>query len=90
MNIFILKHPSSEFSGNVYGVSFDKGIGSTSSRRDAEFCIQKKGCEDVTDKYEKVQLDKDNPAAINYVLKKKDKEKKADDEEEGTPAKKGK
>ena len=91
MNIFILKHPSSEFSGNVYGVSFDKGIGSTSSRRDAEFCIQKKGCEDVTDKYEKVQLDKDNPAAINYVPIKKEKaKKKADDEKEGTPAKKKK
>jgi len=82
MSIFILKHPSKDFSGNVYGVSFDNGVGSTSSQRDANFCIQKHGCEDVTAKYEKKQVDKDNPAAVNYVLKSKKKDKKKDKEKE--------
>lgn len=86
MSIFILKHPNSKFSGSVYGVSFDNGVGSTSSQRDAEFCIQKYGCEDVTAKYERKQVDKDNPAAVNYVLKSKKKEKT----KEETPAKKKK
>lgn len=76
MNIFILKHPNSKFSGNIYGVNFDNGIGSTSSQRDAEFCIQKKGCEDITSKYDLKQTDPKNPAAVNYIPKGKKKKEK--------------
>lgn len=92
MKIFILKHPDSKFTGNVLGVSFDKGIGSTCSERDAQFCVQKKGCKDVTDDYE-AKVDEKKALVTNYVLKKKGKKgkaDKADNEEKEAPANKEK
>lgn len=74
MKVYILKHPVSGFSGQLSGVTFDKGIGSTSSERDAQFCIQKKGCKDVSADYE-AQVDKGKNLVTNYVPKKKGKGK---------------
>lgn len=86
MKVYILKHPKSDFSEHLYGITFDKGIGSTCSQRDAHFCVQK-GCKDVTDDYE-AQVNEKTGVIENYVLKKK-KGKKAPAENEA-PAKKGK
>jgi len=90
MKVYILKHPDSKYSGNVLGVSFDNGIGSTCSQTDAQFCVQKKGCKDVTDDYE-AKVDEKKALVTNYVPKKKKgkgkgKEKEAPEDEKTEPA----
>ena len=54
MIVYILKHSNSEFSGGFFGVGFDKGRGSTSSKVDRDRCVQN-GCKDITSKVESIK-----------------------------------
>lgn len=47
--IYILKHPKSDFTGISFGVGFDNGRGSTSSKYDRDRLV-KAGCKDLTKK----------------------------------------
>lgn len=44
MAVYILKHPSMDFTGIVGGVDFYGGVGSTSSLRDARDLQRERGC----------------------------------------------
>lgn len=54
MIVYILKHSNSEFSGGFFGVGFDKGRGSTSSKVDRDRCVGH-GCKDITSKVESIK-----------------------------------
>jgi len=46
--IYILKHKEKGFTGMCGHVWFENGRGSTSDKSDADFCVKKLGCEDIT------------------------------------------
>jgi hypothetical protein len=49
--IYILKHQDKDFTGMCGHVYFEKGRGSTSDDIDAKQCVEKFGCEDITEEY---------------------------------------
>jgi len=49
--IYILKHKDKGYTGMCGHVWFESGRGSTSDKSDADFCVKKLGCEDITEEH---------------------------------------